>query len=302
MCHMAEGDNALTRSREGRGKDARRSLDARAPWRLRAKGHAIAQDCGSLNKEPANEHACVRGAPISLLDRLRPEGEYGPALAKIESMPRNLSLDIDELRRAYGEGEKPAAVIDLIHGRIAELADPGIFIELVPQAQAEGGLLGAAGGRALRHAALGHPLRRQGQYRCRRPADHGRLSGLFLQAGAPRRRRREAPRGRRDPDRQDQSRPVRDGPRGHAHRLTRCRATRSIRCAFPEARARDRPSRSRRGWRASPSAPTRQARDGSRPPSTTLSASSPPSASYRREASCRLPHSRLRIRLRECGG
>ena len=48
----------------------------------------------------------------------------------IEPMPK--SLDIDSLRRAYADGAKPEALIRDIYQRIAELDDPGIFIELMP--------------------------------------------------------------------------------------------------------------------------------------------------------------------------
>ncbi len=58
-----------------------------------------------------------------------------PASCQDRSRPQD--LDIDSLQRAYAEGEDPAAVISRIYRRIAEVDDPGIFIELVPQARVE---------------------------------------------------------------------------------------------------------------------------------------------------------------------
>jgi allophanate hydrolase len=52
-------------------------------------------------------------------------------------MPRSFPLDIDSLQRAYAQGEEPEAVIRAIYRRLAELDDPGIFIELVPRQRAE---------------------------------------------------------------------------------------------------------------------------------------------------------------------
>ena len=66
-------------------------------------------------------------------------------------------------------------------------------------------------------AAVRHPLRDQGQHRPRGNADHGGLPGVRVHAAAQRLRRRAADGGRRDPDRQDEHGPVRDGADGHAH-------------------------------------------------------------------------------------
>jgi allophanate hydrolase len=52
-------------------------------------------------------------------------------------MPQSPALDIDSLQRAYAGGEDPACVISGIHRRLAELDDRGIFIELVPEAEAQ---------------------------------------------------------------------------------------------------------------------------------------------------------------------
>jgi allophanate hydrolase len=49
----------------------------------------------------------------------------------------DLSLDRASLHAAYAAGRlRPEAVIALVHRRIAALADPGIFIHLVPEAEA----------------------------------------------------------------------------------------------------------------------------------------------------------------------
>jgi allophanate hydrolase len=45
-------------------------------------------------------------------------------------------FDLDSLHRAYARGEHPSAVISAIHRRLAEVDDPGIFIHLVPAADA----------------------------------------------------------------------------------------------------------------------------------------------------------------------
>ncbi len=48
----------------------------------------------------------------------------------------DLSLDFASLRAAYAAGLDPIALVDLVYDRIEALADPGIFITLVPRAQA----------------------------------------------------------------------------------------------------------------------------------------------------------------------
>ena len=81
----------------------------------------------------------------------------------------------------------------------------------------------SAGSSALRRAGRG-----QGQHRRQGPADHRRLSGLRLSAGARRDRGGAPARGRRDRHRQDQSRSVRDRPGRRALALRR--AAQSVRC------------------------------------------------------------------------
>ncbi len=46
------------------------------------------------------------------------------------------SLDLQSLARAYAAGRNPAEVIEAVYARIEEVADPGIFIALVPKADA----------------------------------------------------------------------------------------------------------------------------------------------------------------------
>ena len=69
--------------------------------------------------------------------------------------------------------------------------------------------------------ALGRPVRGQGQYRRRRPADHRRLPSLRLHAQAVGDRGRPAGRRRCHPGRQDQPRPVRHRPGRRALALRR---------------------------------------------------------------------------------
>ena len=76
--------------------------------------------------------------------------------------------------------------------------------------------------------------------------DHGGLPGLRLHARARRLRGGAAARGRGDPGRQDQPRPVRDRPRRACARRTRRRGTRSTRRSCRAARRRARRWR----WRA----------------------------------------------------
>ena len=72
------------------------------------------------------------------------------------------------------------------------------------------------GARRAARAALRHPLRGEGQYRRRRAADHLRLSGVRLCRGALGDGGRALEASGRHPDRQDQSRSVRDRPERHA--------------------------------------------------------------------------------------
>ena len=97
------------------------------------------------------------------------------------------------------------------------------------------GARGGAGGDAAGGArpALGRPVRGQGQYRRRRPADHRRLPRLRLHAQAVGDRGRPAGRGRGHPGRQDQPRPVRDRAWSACARPTASPATRSIAAFIP---------------------------------------------------------------------
>ena len=45
-----------------------------------------------------------------------------------------IDLDIERLHAAYAKGVKPIETIDAVYRRIAAVADPGIFITLVDEA------------------------------------------------------------------------------------------------------------------------------------------------------------------------
>ena len=152
-----------------------------------------------------------------------------------------------------------------VYRRIADADDPGIFIALVPEAGRSRRPWPPSARSIRRAAALGHPVRGEGQHRRRGPADDRRLPRL-----SPTRAAETAPRGgaaaggRRARRRQDQSRPVRDRPRRRALALSRCRATPSIR---PRAGRLELGLGGRgRGAGSSPSrsAPTRPGRAGCR--------------------------------------
>ena len=149
--------------------------------------------------------------------------------------------------------------------------DPGIFIHLADKAELLAQARSARRVRSRGKAALGHSLRRQGQHRRRRHADHRRLRRLCLYARQGRHRGRAAEGGRRAGRRQDQSRPVRHRPGRRAHALS-----------DPEERHRSGAGAGRLVLRlgggdgarhrlASRSAPTRPAPAASRPASTTSS-------------------------------
>lgn len=57
-------------------------------------------------------------------------------LFRAEAMPHSPSPTIAGLTKSYSEGHKPAAVIAAAYARLAALGDPGIFIHLVPEADA----------------------------------------------------------------------------------------------------------------------------------------------------------------------
>jgi len=52
-------------------------------------------------------------------------------------MPPRPALDVASLHRAYAAGSDPSDIVAAIHRRLVELDDPGIFIHLVPQAEAK---------------------------------------------------------------------------------------------------------------------------------------------------------------------
>ena len=192
-------------------------------------------------------------------------------------------IDIGGLHAAYARRARSRARSSIACSRRSTAAaDPGIFISLADRKErAQGG----AEARPLRsdgQAAVGHPLRRQGQHRRRGPADHGRLSGLRLHAQGQRAPRSSALLaagalliGKTNLDQFATGlvgvRTPYPVPQERLRSRPSCRAD----------RARARPSRWRWAWCRSRSAPTRRARAACRRASTTSSASS------RRWARCR---------------
>ncbi|MFO1148430.1 MAG: allophanate hydrolase [Alsobacter sp.] len=65
----------------------------------------------------------------------------------------DLSLDLTRLREAYASGVTPGAVIGEVYRRIEALGDPGIFITLVPEAEAK-----AAAAALPAYDPAAHPL------------------------------------------------------------------------------------------------------------------------------------------------
>ena len=107
----------------------------------------------------------------------------------------------------------PAQTVARSYQRIRDHNDPAVFISLRDEkdALAEAEAPDAKGCRAA--SASWRAGRRQGQYRRAGHADHRRLPGLLLHAGAGFDGGGETARGRRHHHRQDQSRSVRDRPR-----------------------------------------------------------------------------------------
>ena len=89
---------------------------------------------------------------------------------------------IATLLAAHAAGKPLTATIEETYDRIERHDDPALFIALRPKAEALAEAQRAAGGRARRQAALRRSVRRQGQYRRRRPADDRGLSRLRLYA------------------------------------------------------------------------------------------------------------------------
>ena len=116
------------------------------------------------------------------------------------------------LLAAHAGGKALRATIDETYDRVERHNDPALFIALRPRAEA----LAIAGrlqaGRTGRQAPVRRSVRRQGQYRRRRLADHGRLSCFRLRAAEIGIRRRAARARGRDRRRQDEPRSVRDRP------------------------------------------------------------------------------------------
>ncbi|MCK7499448.1 MAG: hypothetical protein MZW92_60380 [Comamonadaceae bacterium] len=147
-------------------------------------------------------------------------------------------------------------------------------------------------------AALRRSLRRQGQHRRRRLADHRRAARRSATSPLAHATVVAPPaRGRRGADRQDQPGPVRHRPGRHALAVRRACRTPSIRRASAAARAPDRRRPSRAAWCRSRSAPTPRDRAGCRRASTTssgLEADTRQRTDGRRRPG--LPHARLSSR------
>ena len=198
------------------------------------------------------------------------------------------SFDAAALAHAYREGAlRPADVVEDALARIARRGDDGVWIELrgARRPARRGARPRAAARRGRAAAALRPAVRGQGQHRRRRAADDGGVPRVRVPRRRARARGGEAGRGGRAGRRQDQPRPVRDRPGRRALALRR--AEEPVRRALHRRRLQlaARASRSRRGWSASRSAPTRPARGVCRRRSTTSSASSRAAACSARPAS-----------------
>ena len=91
-------------------------------------------------------------------------------------------MKISELKERYAAGVTPTDVIDEIWEKIIAWDDPAIFIHLPEKYE----LLALAAEVEAMPADLplvGDSVRGEGQYRCRRLADDGGLSGVFLCSG-----------------------------------------------------------------------------------------------------------------------
>ena len=124
------------------------------------------------------------------------------------------SLNLQTLSSKYARGEwTPAGVLESVRRRIEGYPDRAVWIDLLPAAHVDEQLAqldAAPGGTGI--AAVRRAVRGEGQHRRRRPPHHGRLPGVRLRPAAVGGGRAKALRRRRDPGRQDQPRPVRDGP------------------------------------------------------------------------------------------
>ena len=134
----------------------------------------------------------------------------------------NISLDIAALRRLYQSGElTPLDLVEELLARMAGEDTHHIWISRLGADDAACLRQQPAGQGHREPAALRHPLRHQGQHRSRRPAYHRRLPRVRLHAGTQRHRRAAPDRRRRDPDRQNQPRPVRHRTERHPFALRR---------------------------------------------------------------------------------
>ena len=121
-------------------------------------------------------------------------------------------FEVGALGDAYRSGAlTPADVIREVGRRIAARGDDGVWIAARRRRRTGGG--GGIGQRAgCREAAVGNPVRGEGQHRCRGLGDHRGLPGVRLRARRDGDRRSKAPGCRRHPRRKDQPGSVRDRP------------------------------------------------------------------------------------------
>ncbi len=172
------------------------------------------------------------------------------------------SLDLQTLGARLRAGAvRPRDVVAGVLERIAARGDDKVWIRLTPRGALQAR---AAGLERLEPGALplyGVPFAIKDNIDCAGEPTTAGVPGLRLHpvgvgAGRPAPARR-----RRDPDRQDEPRPVRHRPGRNAVALRGVRERRSMRATSPAARAPGRRSPSRPAWSASRSAPTPPGRD-----------------------------------------
>ncbi len=130
--------------------------------------------------------------------------------------------DLRTLAGGYASGARPSDVLAATLSALED-GDPVWIGARTGRRRHGAGTRARAGlaSRARGHAALRRAVRGEGQHRRRRRADHRRVPAVRVRAGTLGDRRRTARGGRRDRDRQDESRSVRDRPRRHALALRR---------------------------------------------------------------------------------
>ena len=134
------------------------------------------------------------------------------------------SLDLQTLGARLRAGVvRPRDVVAGVLERIAARGDDKVWIRLTPRGALQARAAALERLEPARASAVRRALRHQGQHRLRRRADHGRVPRLRVHPVGVRAGRPAPARCRRDPDRQDEPRPVRHRPGRHAFAVRRVR-------------------------------------------------------------------------------